>query len=651
MKKNFYLGLFLGIFLFLLVMGCAARGPLSPKNLNPKEKQEYKLLKEAGATSEELRSYTLYHLTPTSESKRDSIWEEFWNRRYQALTAEEKAIYYSFLSDSLSRLKYLSFKDEKTRRSFIGKLKDKKRDELLKTEEGKILYFSLELLFSKKEMEEFLMTPDSLREEWLKVWWKKKDPDLTTEGNEFKEELDRRIQHVLTFYHSVIGQKPWDDRGDVYILYGEPDAMEQADYFSDPSGNFTLLDRATSSRDTELKDKESRSQVWFYHQFGEFQFQDNKYIGYWELATYRRKTSEKNRPFDNPNEQVDIAQTSIGEVTNPSELTKQLSQSIQSPTLNLQDRDFEPLRSQSKDLKKLNQLLKTKTEKIEMAKAQVEIDFGGKPLDFPWDWWRFWNEGDTYELEVNLGVPLEKLEILSDSHNPEMAWLFLKERVAIFDAKSMTAVAQDSAIIRKKLPKNLNRKDLLLVDQADFDSLLPANYIISVSVIDSVSQKIGIYNDSVVLVPHVYATAQEKISRLVMSDSIWVADSAYIAENGGKFVRNSLVIIPRPGNVYLEGQLANYYCELYDLKKDENDSLHALVIYNLLYKTEKDEFAFYAAPDSLHANWPAEAQPFLKGTLNLPKGEYIFHIIVHDLNDPKAKKEEVRETASKFIID
>jgi hypothetical protein len=90
---------------------------------------------------------------------------------------------------------------------------------------------------------------------------------------------------------------------------------------------------------------------------------------------------------------------------------------------------------------------------------------------------------------------------------------------------------------------------------------------------------------------------------------------------------------------------------LYDLKKDENDSLRVLVIYNILYRTKKDEFVLCALPDSAYANWPADSQPFLEGTLNLPKGEYIFHIIVYDLNDPKAKKEDIRETATKFIID
>jgi GWxTD domain-containing protein len=598
MKRNFHLELFFGMLLMLLVISCVARGPLSPKDLNPKEQEEYEFLKKAGADAEELRIYILYHLTPTLESKRDSIWKEFWDKRYQALNAEEKAIYHTLLSDSLSGLKYLSLQDEKTRRRFIEKLQDRKRDELVKTKEGKILYFSLNLLFSKEAMKEFLMLPDSLRKEWLRIWWKKKDPDLTTEVNEFKEEFDQRVQYVLTFYHTIFWQKPWDDRGDVYILYGEPDQIEPADYYYDPRDSlddFIPLDGITSMNQA-IEDMKSRSQVWVYFKHGEFQFQDNHADGYWESAP-REKTHED-------------------------------------------------------DSRAMMQFLSTKTEKVDMAKAEVKIDFG-EPLNFPWDWWRFWNEGDTYDVEVNLGIPIEKLGTVSDSLNPEMAWLIFQEKVAIFD-QSWKKVVQDSTWIRKEIPKNFNRKDLLFVDQYSCDTLVPGFYEIAVSVRDSVTRKIGIYEDtSVILVPHVSVKAQEKISRIVMADSIWIADSAYVEKYGGKFIRNSLVIIPRLGNVYLEGQLANYYCELYELKKDEKDSLHALAVYNVLYKTKNNEFVLYAKPDSEYVNWPADVggQLFLKGTLNLPKGDYILHIIVCDLNDPEAKKEEVRETAAGFIID
>jgi GWxTD domain-containing protein len=143
-------------------------------------------------------------------------------------------------------------------------------------------------------MEEFLMLPDSLREEWLRIWWIKKDPDLTTEANEFKEKFDQRVQYVLKFYHTIFGQKPWDDRGDVYILYGEPEQIEPADYYYDPRkppNNHFIPLGVMISGDQKIEDMKSRSQVWVYFKHGEFQFQDNHADGYWESAP-REKTHE-----------------------------------------------------------------------------------------------------------------------------------------------------------------------------------------------------------------------------------------------------------------------------------------------------------------------------------------------------------------------
>ena len=600
MKKSYYLGLFLEISLLLLFLGCASKGTFTPKNLSQKEKEEYNLLKEAGANSNELKAYILYHLTPALESEKDSIWTEFWDRKYHALTDQEKAVYYN-LTDSLSRRKYLSFTNERDRRDFIKQLQNKEINKLMKTKEDKILYFSLKLLFSKEEMKEFLMTPDSLKEEWLRVWWKKRDPDLTTEVNEFKVVFDQRVLYALTYFDFSLGHKPWDDRGDVYILYGEPDDVGDAEYYSESQDSFFPIQDLAGTRtmDQKAEDMLSRSQVWIYDKYGEFQFQDKHVTGYWELAPHKRLIGDDNARV-------------------------------------------------------MTQFLQTKVVKMELAKADVKIDFGGKPLEFPWDWWRFWNEGDTYDLKVNLGIPLDQLGAITDSLHPDTSWLIFTEKVAVSDEQSMKTVYQDSTTIRKKMPKNLNRKDLFWVDQACFDSLPPDDYVITVSVRDSATQKIGIYNTTVILVRHVHVTGQAKISQLIMADSVWLADSNYVTENGGKFIRNSLVILPHPGNVYPKEKLVDYYCELYELKKGKNDSLNALVTYNLLHRAENDSFALYAEPKSEYATWPSiGGQPFLKGRLNLPKGkgEYVLHIIVYDLNDPKAKKEDLREAVAKFTID
>ncbi len=593
MKKNFYLGLFLGT---LLIISCAARSPLSPKNLSQEDQKKYGQLKKAGAAKAELDIFALHYLTPTLKSVKDSLWREFWNRRYEALTPKEQTVFRVYLSDSLSRIRYLSLKNEKERSKLIKKLLDKKRKELVKTEEGKILYYSMKLLFSEEEMEKFLMSSPPDREEFLRIWWAKKDPDLTTRINEFKEEFDQRVEHAYDFFHG-------DERGNVYILYGPPDIIEPADYYSDRSGNFVSLDE-TKDIDQVIEDLKSRSEVWVYYRLGEngtFQFEDRYGYGYYELMPY------------------------------------------------LENKGL----SHDAGMRALSQYITTKTEKIDMAKAEVPVDLG-EQLNFALSLWDFRNKwdsdrGDTYAFNVNLGIPLEELTPLSDSDFLNEA--IFTEKIVIFDEKSMLPVAQDSTTIRKKLPKD-QQKGMFYIDQYRHDSLPPGNYIVGISISDSGSQKKGIFDTTISLASHAFAVGRDKISSLVMAHSIWPADSTYVINNGHKFIRNSMIIVPRPGNVYLKGQLASYYCELYELKRGENDSLKSLVIYNILYQVENDEFALYAGPDSVYASWPAniEGQPFLMGTLNhLEKGDYILHVIVYDRNDPEESK-DIRETAVRFKI-
>jgi len=455
---------------------------------------------------------------------------------------------------------------------------------MLRKEDGRIFYYSLRLLASDADMTAYLLLPDSLRDEWLRIWWKRKDPNLTTEVNELRDEFGRRVRYALANFHDPTGKKPWDDRGDVYILYGEPDAVGPADYYSDHKGNFDQLSsfgrKSLTAMDQRAEDMRSRSVVWSYFRYGDFQFQDYHATDYWELAPHKRYTSSRESQEDN--------------------------------------------------LNALMEFMQTRTVKVDNAKAKIEIDLG-EPLGFAWDTWKFWSEGDSYDLRVNLAVPLRKLGSLCDSLNPELDRFSFQQEVVVLDAQSMRNILRDSAIVRPQLPKDANRENLYAVEQFIWNSIPPGTYVLGVCLKDSVTQKIGIDDTTLLLVPHVDVAAGEKISRIVLADSICVADSAYMAKYGNKFVRNSLVIVPHPHHTYLEGQSPpSYYCEIYGLES-RNDTASAMIIYRILSRSARGKFSLYAQADTGYAIWPAESQPFLKGSLNLPKGDYILHILVYDL--------------------
>ena len=66
---------------------------------------------------------------------------------------------------------------------------------------------------------------DEEREQFVEQFWRRRDPDLTTPENEYKEEHYRRIQYANDVF--AAGIPGWmTDRGRIYIKYGKPDRIE-----------------------------------------------------------------------------------------------------------------------------------------------------------------------------------------------------------------------------------------------------------------------------------------------------------------------------------------------------------------------------------------------------------------------------------------
>jgi GWxTD domain-containing protein len=80
-------------------------------------------------------------------------------------------------------------------------------------------------LISKKERKIFKSTPPEERRKFIEEFWKVRDPDPTTEENEFRDEYYRRIELANHLFHE--GGKGWlSDRGRILILLGEPERRD-----------------------------------------------------------------------------------------------------------------------------------------------------------------------------------------------------------------------------------------------------------------------------------------------------------------------------------------------------------------------------------------------------------------------------------------
>lgn len=87
-------------------------------------------------------------------------------------------------------------------------------------------YETVRLIMARQEKAIFNHLPDQeSREEFIKDFWAKRDPDPETEENKFKDEFFRRIQYANErFREGVPGWKT--DRGRIYIYLGPPDRFE-----------------------------------------------------------------------------------------------------------------------------------------------------------------------------------------------------------------------------------------------------------------------------------------------------------------------------------------------------------------------------------------------------------------------------------------
>ena len=79
-------------------------------------------------------------------------------------------------------------------------------------------------IITPKERDVFLqLESDRERKIFIDAFWKQRDPDLSTEENEFKTEHYRRIAYANQWFGRDVPGAGWrTDMGRIYIILGEP---------------------------------------------------------------------------------------------------------------------------------------------------------------------------------------------------------------------------------------------------------------------------------------------------------------------------------------------------------------------------------------------------------------------------------------------
>ncbi len=88
-------------------------------------------------------------------------------------------------------------------------------------------YEDIRLVTSGDVLVAFDETSSPDRRGFVEAFWAEQDPDLTTAANERRLEHYRRVWYALQNFSE--GKQPWDQRGEVYIRFGEPDHRSRSD--------------------------------------------------------------------------------------------------------------------------------------------------------------------------------------------------------------------------------------------------------------------------------------------------------------------------------------------------------------------------------------------------------------------------------------
>lgn len=129
-------------------------------------------------------------------------------------------------------------------------------------------------LATREEMEIYKSLPDTLKIQYIKSFWMKRDTDPRTPENEALIEFSSRIKYADNNFKEL-GKRGRDtDRGRIYIKYGPPDEITEKTH--------DLLAKPYV--------------IWVYYSGGgkEFIFADKTYTGVYELIY----SSEPDEPYD-----------------------------------------------------------------------------------------------------------------------------------------------------------------------------------------------------------------------------------------------------------------------------------------------------------------------------------------------------------------
>lgn len=474
---------------------------------------------------------------------------------------------------------------------------------------------ALRFILTEAERKEFDKI-ESPREKahWAKIYWKQRDPTPTTERNERLQEYLRRIAHAKEFF-TALTLTGFDDRGEVYIKYGEPYQK-----YSQPVG--TSFARANES--------------WSYSHIYPgliFDFISDG-TAYSLTDDFRKAVVSKSS----------IVSSLISIYQSRSDLDLKYASTAEALThiLNV-TRDEHQMRSLA--FEQLSEFAsESHKSRIEAPVASYDYDYQKKPLHLALSLARFREPNGRFRLELYYGIPVNELafsQMAQYWHTP------IVSTVAIFDSLYNT-VAADSVTIDLRVPDEASTKMGLLNNQFNF-SLPPGAYHTTLRVENVPGNRLGIVQADIPRPAFSFSADSLAISDLQMSHQIVVlgdSDEMKTENKAGneKYIKHGLRIAPLAGQMIDKNRMLFVYFEIYGLALNESGQTRNALQYTLRSTSSKKGLLkkivgiFGGKKEKLSVTETRQGQspgPVEHIGIDLskqPDGEYALEITVRDLN-------------------
>jgi len=452
-----------------------------------------------------------------------------------------------------------------------GFQQEKRDRETLMQEEARDYYRKwldedVRYIISDAEKEIFLkLTTDEERESFIEQFWRRRDPDLKTAENEFKEEHYRRIAYANE--HFTSGKAGWrTDRGKIYIIHGPPDEI------SESMGGAYTRPMYEGGGDTATYP----FQVWRYREIEgvgsdiELEFVDSTLTGDYKLTLSQwEKDAFQNVPG------IGLTMAESKGVATKRDRVVMDGGGTYYPMMALRERDL-PFRR----LERYEGVTRPKKVKYQDLKDIVEVDISYQTLPFRIHQGTFRLNERSCIIPITLEFANKDLTFKLDESGTNRAKIVIYGLVRNM-GKEIVKEFEDDVTVGFK--PELFERGLLGTSMYQKILVLEAGRRVKLDLVvkDENSGNVGVVTRA--LLPPDYGTESLQTSTLLLSDTIQKLD--VLPEGEEMFVLGDIKIRPKLDHVFPTNRLMGLYLQVYNAGIDQSTLEPSIQVkYRLSYR-------------------------------------------------------------------